>query len=579
MQVTKLEISNVLGIARADIDLRKAVTMIIGNNEAGKSSISDAISMAFIGEPRRVKLKKELGQLLHGDAKKGRVTLMNDDTAIAEYKLPSGDHLADAFQGSEFVPYIIDAGRFARESVDERRRMLFRLTGCKVNADATAARLLELGALPVLVDQIKGNLKAGFPSASKEAAEYATLAKGAFRGLTGQNWGAKQSAEWELEIPEGLSADEVTPLAIDKVIAKHAKVSKNVERGVEYMATMNQKIAYANDYYTRRDDLEAVASELPDASERLAAARVRLKASQENFDLLRDKLQEAQAGVVPVKCPCCEAELTIKGQTLEKFSGLKADTKNTSDLALKVTNARGSIASINTEIEGLVAAVTLAQNAATELATLNANPPEEVDLAQAKTYADGLQGQRLEADELRAQVNAMKERQNLLGSAEATNKNARKYHNEVISWLLIANALSPEGIPAEILATALKPVNDSLVQLCKLAGWKKVSISNDMDITADGRLYGLLSESAQWRADTLIALAIAQISGLKFVLLDRFDVLDMKGRGQLVTLLLELHDLDAINNAIICGTLKGLATDMDDDVQQIWIENGIAESA
>lgn len=552
--------------------------MIIGNNEAGKSSISDAISMALVGEPRRVKLKKDLGQLLNGDAKKGRVTLMNDDTPLAEYKLPGGDHLAETFRGSEFVPYIIDAGRFARDTVDERRRMLFRLTNCKANADETEARLLELGALPALVTQIKGNLKGGFPSASKEAAEYATLAKGAYRAVTGQNWGAKQSAEWELEIPEGLSADEVSPLEIDKVISKHSKLSATIEKGVSYMATMNQKIAYANDYYTKRDDLEVVAGGLGDARLELNAARTRLTASQQNFEALREKLQEAQAGVVPVKCPCCEAELTIRGQTLEKFAGLKADTKTTSDLALKVTNARNSIASINTEIEGLVAAVTLAENAGVELAQLNANPPEEVDLALAKQYSDGLEGQRAEADQLRAQVNEMKARQNLLAGAEQTNKDARKYHEEVVSWLLIAGALAPDGIPAEILSKALKPVNDSLALLASMSGWKKIQISNDMDITADGRLYGLISESAQWRADSMIALTISQISGLKFLLLDRFDVLDFKGRGQLVTLLLELHDIDAINNCIICGTLKAPVSGMDEDVQQIWIENGIAES-
>lgn len=579
MNLTKLEIANVLGIVRADIDLRKPVTMIIGNNEAGKSSISDAISMALRGEPRRVKLKKDLGQLLNGDSKKGRVTLMNNDTVLAEYKLPSGDHLADSFQGAEFVPYVIDAGLFARQTTDERRKTLFRATNCKVNTDATAERMIELGCRPEFVETIKGNLKGGFPSAAKEAAEYATLAKGAFRGLTGQNWGSKQSGEWRVEVPEGPTADEVSAKAIDLVIAQHGKLAKNVDQGIAYMATLNQTIAYANDYYTKCDNLEAEASGLEQAREQLGSARERLDVHQGSFDALREQLQEAQAGIVPVKCPCCEAELTIKGQTLEPFAGLKADTKATTDLALKVTTARNAIDAIKREVESLVSAVALAEAAGIELATLHANPPEDVDLAKTKTLNDSLEDQRLELDELRTRVNTMKERQNLLAGVDDTNALAQQHHKEVLDWLAIAEALSPEGIPAEILNAALKPVNGSLALLSRMSGWKKVVIEQDMSITADGRLYGLISESAQWRADTLIALAIAQITGLKFVLLDRFDVLDMKGRGQLVTLLLELRDIDALNNSIICGTLKGLAADMDDDVQQIWIENGIAESA
>lgn len=70
MKLDKIEISNFLGIARADLVIDSPIMIVTGPNEAGKSSVSDAVSCAFLGTPRRVKLKKELGQLLHDGAAK-----------------------------------------------------------------------------------------------------------------------------------------------------------------------------------------------------------------------------------------------------------------------------------------------------------------------------------------------------------------------------------------------------------------------------------------------------------------------------------------------------------------------------
>ena len=56
MHIQKIEVSNVLGLSRADIVCSQPVMIIAGNNEAGKSTIADAVSMAILGTPRRVKL-------------------------------------------------------------------------------------------------------------------------------------------------------------------------------------------------------------------------------------------------------------------------------------------------------------------------------------------------------------------------------------------------------------------------------------------------------------------------------------------------------------------------------------------
>ncbi|KNY10716.1 hypothetical protein AKG08_13615 [Achromobacter piechaudii] len=69
------------------------------------------------------------------------------------------------------------------------------------------------------------------------------------------------------------------------------------------------------------------------------------------------------------------------------------------------------------------------------------------------------------------------------------------YHQEVLAWSAIGDALSRDGIPAEILAEAPQPVNDKLADLTDLGGWRVPEIGADMVITFGGRAYRLLSES------------------------------------------------------------------------------------
>jgi hypothetical protein len=579
VKISKIEVANVLGLHRADIDITTPILMVLGNNEAGKSSLRDAISMAILGDPVRVKLKKDYGQLLHQDAKKGRVTLLQGADLLAEYKLPGGEHACEPIVGADFLPYVISPQLTASLPDKDLRTMLFQLTKCKASPDVTAKLLIARGADEKLVEEVKPMLRAGFPSAAKDAAERATQAKGAFRALTGENWGSVQSEGWELVIPDAPDMPDVSPAAIDAVIEQHAAVLVNIEKGIAFIAGLEAKTEQANTFYTRRD-------ELAEAFELLGRAQIKLDTDKKTLEELertlaqsQDKLKAMQAGVVPVPCPCCGEELRITGQTLAKFEGQKADTKATTDLALDVTKAKAAVDMLKRTIENDLKAVTTAENAGADLKALEeAGCPEVKDGALTNAQAK-LTECRLLADKLRAKVEAMKQRREMIDGAEATTAKAAQHHKEVMAWLLIADALKPDGIPADILSTALKPVNDSLAILSRLSGWKKVEISPDMQITADGRVYGLMSESAKWRIDTLLALAISQISELRFVTLDRFDVLDMVGRKQLIGMLMQLAEMGLVDQAIILGTLKAPLVGMPAEVGQVWITNGNAEAA
>ena len=58
-------------------------------------------------------------------------------------------------------------------------------------------------------------------------------------------------------------------------------------------------------------------------------------------------------------------------------------------------------------------------------------------------------------------------------------------------------------------------------------------VSADMAISRAGRPYELLSESAQFRVDVAIQVALAKLAGDPMVVIDRADVLDADGRNAL----------------------------------------------
>lgn len=155
---------------------------------------------------------------------------------------------------------------------------------------------------------------------------------------------------------------------------------------------------------------------------------------------------------------------------------------------------------------------------------------------------------------------------------------AAAHHADVQALEQIAEALSPSGIPAELLAEALTPLNDALAGHAESAQWPRVEVTADMVIRTGlhERPYSLLSESEQWRADAMLAAAIAQLSGLRLLVLDRMDVLDLPGRGDLIAWLDDLAQAGDIDTAMVFGTLKALPSGLPETVAAVWIDCGNA---
>ena len=155
-------------------------------------------------------------------------------------------------------------------------------------------------------------------------------------------------------------------------------------------------------------------------------------------------------------------------------------------------------------------------------------------------------------------------------------EDAAKAHEAVCAWVQIADMLAPDGIPAELLAQAVKPFNDMLRTHAILAGWPIPRLNDAMLLQVDDLPYYVLSESEQWRVDALVTATIATLSHTRLMVLDRFDVLDGIGRSELLEWMEKARaHLDCV---LLFGTLNKAPASEAGFMSVYRVENGVVSA-
>ncbi|MDF2861385.1 MAG: recF [Achromobacter mucicolens] len=586
MRINRITIENFQGARAVDLELRTPVALIAGPNGAGKSSIAEAVRLAMLGSPERVGLKKEFPALVTDGAKLGAVTLDLDEGAIG-IGLPKGTQSGEALvPQSPALPFVLAPERFAAAKPDDRRTLLFTLMGTKIKPDDIERRLVERGCAANLVTQIKPILRSGFAAGAEHAKQEATQAKGAWKAATGEQWGSQKAEGWAAEIPPfdqaALVGERATLAGVDAKLEQHTKA----------LGALEQK---AHAYAAARDQIAArqtQAAKLPELRKKLA-----FDEGEHAKQAAQVKALEARAGTGPREglvhtlARCLDdvyniEEISFKlpadldGRMLkafkayeEQYGSLDATGDAEASAALpKAIEARDLMARSVENDRRDIAAAEAAEAQLKDAAAPEAIQPADVEAARAKVTAVHAERKAIN-DRVQALLNA---KQAAASAAERT-ENATRYHGEVLAWLAIGDALSPDGIPGEILAEALQPFNDKLAELADIAGWRVPAVGADMGITWEGRQYRLLSESERWRVDALVGAALAVVSGLRCLILDRFDCLDLPGRADALALVDALGADGHLDTVLVLGTLKAAPAAPSDTFTTFWIENGATE--
>ena len=565
MKLTHITAQNYLGARAVELPVTTPIVLLAGKNGAGKSSLQEAIRHALGGDAARVALKKDFKALMSDGASSSYATVATSEGEFSVV-LPSGkgmhfDHGA--------LPFVLDPARFARLDANERRGFLFSLFNLSPDGPAVVDALKARGCAAAKIEQVRPLLRAGFDAAAKEAQANARDAKASWKTLTGgETWGKDKAGNWKAQKPEETYTREQVKTAESLLAETEASI-----------AEANQQIGKLRAAAAQRADAEARVSELRTKAARLPALREKLARDEAEHAEWSAKLAALPPpGGKPQKaigCPCCGAalmagqdgelvpyQLPENGALNEDFEAKRKQQQDAADLfARSVANDRRDIAAAEAaaaEIEAaekILAETSPGYTTAAEekLVTLKADRK-----ARAATLETMFDANR------RAQL------------ADENTTKAAAAHADVLAWLAIADALAPDGIPAEMLDDAIDSINASLRGHCPAAEWAKTLISSDMEILAAGRPYALLSESEKWRVDALIGAAIAEMSGLRLLVLDRFDVLDSKGREDLMFWLDGAVADGQIDTALIFGTMKALPAGLPETITPVWIEGGIA---
>ena len=188
----KVTIKNIMQVESLELDLTVPLNIIAGVNEAGKSTIRDALLWGFTGQARGLKTHADQAALIREGAKSGEVTISMDGThAFTRRKTQktAAATLGDIPDIGLNPAILFDPLAFLSQSEDERRALLFKvIPGLNPTAINIFARLsrwptveslpipdencLPGGngvALPIIREAANMAASHGFPGAEKEA--------------------------------------------------------------------------------------------------------------------------------------------------------------------------------------------------------------------------------------------------------------------------------------------------------------------------------------------------------------------------------------------------------------------------
>lgn len=284
------------------------------------------------------------------------------------------------------------------------------------------------------------------------------------------------------------------------------------------------------------------------------------------------------AGAAPAgtecACPECGALLRYLNGVLSAAAAVGA---RDADAAAKLPEYEQGLKTLQNAAANRKRDVEAADAAATQLRALE-DDAEESGAADARESGDAARSELADLQRRRKQLDTdiatLREIERRAAGAADLAKQAAALHEDVAAYETIADALAPNGIPADLLSEALTPMNERLVALAEMSEWADVTITPEMEIFADGRAYALLSESERWRVDAHIAAAISHFSGLRLLVLDRADVLVGPERDRLLYWLDDLAYTNQIDTALVFMSLKTPPGGLPEAIEAFWVEGG-----
>jgi hypothetical protein len=551
----EIALRNFRGCERADIECAP-IALVAGRNAAGKSSLAQATGAVLCGAglPLAGLAKASAGLLVKSGANEARIVIKGE-SGTARIDWPACQPSA---QGEPPAASVYAAGllSIAVEAPADRARTL----GKYLHADPTREDLaraladeeMDDDAVAVIWKLIEAQ---GWDGAHTLRKEKGTEYKGAWRQVTGANWGSRVGASWvpsgwQFEFEEPKENDLLAALALAKGNYDKANAAAAVS-GAERARLAAEAAAVE----PRKDTLQQAEA----TAERLAA----------ELEVARNTRAALPPGTVATGMPCphCGGFVVVRQINLAETRLVEAEVAPPATELRKrrdaIARADGDVSRLTGQVQDADRAVETArlsmQSALLARTSLDKMPPPaeaEVDVEAA----------RIEAEAAEQQLKGFRQK-----------RDADDLHDKIMTNNAVIDILAPDGLRAKKLAHVLELFNTAqLGRLSLAAGWNQVTVDAEMTFAYGGRPYALLSTSEQYRVRAVLQVAMAHLDGSAMVVLDAADVLDGPTRSGLFDLLDE-----AGLPALICMTLsrREQVPDLAADGlgMSYWIEDGVAQ--
>jgi len=522
-KIAAVNVENFLGLSAVKIEPNKPIVVIGGDNGAGKTSLYQAIRLALFDELPRVDLKKESGALVRGGAAKGFVRV-NFEGETSTVTVPALARDGPVLNGA--LRLCLDPTAFPAMEPAERARTVLRLSGVKMTPDVVGARLKARSIPDAIIDELVPLMVLGFEKCAEHAKEQAAQKRGVWKHLTGETYGEVKAASWKP--PEAGKLPDA-PIDHAGAVQRHADATAKLAAAEAARSVNLEHLASVE----RDKALAPKVAELEDAVRRLTP------------------FETADEEVPHFPCPECGTLLT------PDYLGIARYVPTEKPPVTKAAKARG-LATLTTAKRDLASA----KAAAARLAS----PPE---LPTNPTDAELIDAKELVAANLDL-LGSLSRQQEAYSAAvlardsvERVQTSALAAHLGVKAWLAAHEAMSPAGIPSELMAEAMTPMRTAIKWVCASASvvdWPLPELSDDGELTAWGRPLALLSESELWRVGVLMAAALAYHMRYGIIAMDRADLLSPAHRAKLMGWLADMVDDAVLEQAWVFVTLKAPMT-------------------
>lgn len=497
------------GLSRADIRV-VPLAVIGGRNEAGKTSLAQAIRALLTQDPIPVPgVNKKDAKLLVADGAKGgsaEITWGDHSTTVEWPKCKVTESADNAIWASA---YAVGATSLLDVPEKDRGKVLSGYVDCSPSITDLMKACADAGYGEKAAEQMWESIqRTGWDDVHKRAREHSTKLKGQWEGITGEKYGAVKAESWApVDLPAG-------------------------KAGADDVAMLESTVRDCQAELERRIAAEAVSAADTDRLRELAGQQGRLEKAHAEAEAAakeaRTAFQNIVKGTVPtvpeptMHCPECGTMLDVhdgalvSSQSPVSQEAVSEATAKVAEWRKRKDDAEATFNAAHEEQQSLYRKLVDARQAATQLKELATAARGNTDVAAARE-ALALAQQSLSA----------------IQKYEA----AKKLHAGIEKNNKLVDVLAPTGIRQQKLVKALEGFNARLSDLCKAAKWPVVAVGEDLGVTYGTRPVWAASASGQWRARTILQVAMALEDGSCMVIIDEADILDFVGRNGLISML------------------------------------------